>query len=48
MLLGIMTEDGFKGDKAVVSISISEVVGITFFSGIGILSGDLCGLSFLG
>ena len=37
LLLGVMTEDGFEGDEAVLSISISEVAGITFFSGIGIL-----------
>ena len=31
-----MTEDGFEGDEAMVSISVSEVVGITFFPGTGI------------
>ena len=36
-LLSVMTEDGFEGDEAVMSVSILEVVGITFCSGIGIL-----------
>ena len=38
LLLGVMTEDRFEGDEAVVSISIWEIVGITF-SGIEILEG---------
>ena len=37
LLVGVMTEDWFEGDEVVVSISVSEVVGIKFFSGIGIL-----------
>ena len=37
LMLGVMTEHGFEGDEAVVSLSISQVVAITFFSGIGVL-----------
>ena len=32
-----MTEDGFEGDEAVMSISNSELVVITSFSGFAIL-----------
>ena len=30
-VLGVMRGDGFEADKTVMSISVSEVVGITFF-----------------
>ena len=36
-MFGVVTEDGFEGDEAVVSSSVLEVVRMTFFSGIGIL-----------
>ena len=37
LLLRVTTEDRFEGDEPVVSISVSEDDGITFFSGTGIL-----------
>ena len=35
--MSVMTENGFEGYEAVMSISISEVLGMTFFSGNEIL-----------
>ena len=42
LLLSVMTEDGFEGYEAVMSISISEVLGMTFFSGTEILEFMYC------
>ena len=36
-MLGAMTGGRYEGDETGVSIPVSKVVGITFFSGIGIL-----------